>query len=147
MRLGSTAHVLAQDRRPRISPAPCQSPSSWFCSPRVRQGCREMLQTRGGLACCYSSTRNSAKQNKPHPREGLQRALCLVGAQGRSLGAGNLADSLGASHSSFGHSASHPMSGCEGDLCSGPTRVKLAQAERYVWTELELTLMHTSLCQ
>lgn len=114
MRLGSTACVLAQGQRPRIAPVLCHSP----CSSRWAH---LLLQ-----------------QNKPHPREGLQEVLCLAGEQDRCLGASNLADSLGDLQGSSGHRASHPAGGCQGDLCSGPTEVKLSQAQRCVWTELGL---------
>lgn len=130
MHLGSTACALAQGRRPRIAPALCHSPCSWFgppCAGRAAGGC-----------CSSRWARLLLQQNKPRPREGLQEALCLVGQQDRCLGASNLADSLGALQSSFGHRASHPAGGCQGDPCPGPTEVKLAQAQRCVWTELGL---------
>lgn len=89
------------------------------------------------------------KQSRPHPREDLQEALCLA-AQEKRLGPGNLSDSLKAPQGLFRHGGIHPMAGVRDSprpLCTGPTWVELAQAQRYVWTEPELTLMHTSPCK
>lgn len=130
--------MIAQDGRHRASPALHQPPSSWFCS---FQGCREVLQDSRWPRLPLQPYASLRTGEQAPAQGGFAGGSGLGGSTGKVF-RGNLAEP-GGLHT--GHSASRPMGGCEGHLCSGPTRVKLAQAQRYVRTELELTLMHTSL--